>query len=72
MGPLVHPTNHYRLFGLSVRLSVSPDRFSRAFPEEPMVEWPETLHANVFLPPSELIRLWSRSVDFPLFGVILT
>ena len=29
-------------------------------------EWPEILHADVSWPPSELIRIWPRSVDFYL------
>ena len=35
-------------------------------------EWPEIWYAGVSWPPSELIRFWSRSGDFPYFGVILT
>ena len=35
-------------------------------------EWPEILHADVFWPTSELIRIWSWSVDFPPFGATLT
>ena len=34
------------------------------FPENRWREWPEILHADVSRPPSELIRLWSWSVDF--------
>ena len=43
----------------------------RAFPGERMEKWPEILHADVSWPPSELISLWSRSVDFSNFGTIL-
>ena len=35
-------------------------------------EWPENLHTDVSWPPSKLVRLWSWSVDFSHFGVILT
>ena len=35
-------------------------------------EWPKIVHADVSWPPSELIRLWSRFVDFPPFGATLT
>ena len=35
-------------------------------------KWPEILHADVSWPPSELIRFWSSSVDFPHFCGILT
>ena len=35
-------------------------------------EWPEILHSDVSWAPSELISLWSRSVDFSNFGTILT
>ena len=35
-------------------------------------EWLEILHADVSWPPSELIRLWTRSVHFSLFGAIFT
>ena len=33
---------------------------------------PEILHADASWPPSELISLWPRSVDFSNFGAILT
>ena len=33
------------------------------FPENAWREWSEILHAAVSPPPSELIRLWSRSSD---------
>ena len=42
------------------------------FPENAWREWPEILHADVSWPPSELISLWPRSVDFSNFGAILT
>ena len=42
------------------------------FLENKWREWPEILYADVaWLVPSELIRFWSWSVDFPLFGVPL-
>ena len=46
----------------------------RAFPGERMEEmaWNFFLHADVSWPPSELISLWLRSVDFSNFGAILT
>ena len=31
-------------------------------------EWPELWHADVSWPPSELIKFWSRSVDFPFLA----
>ena len=37
-----------------------------------MGEWPEIWYAAVYRPPSELIRLCLRSVDFCNFGAILT
>ena len=42
------------------------------FPENASREWPETLHAHVSWPPSELISIWSWSVDVSNFGTILT
>ena len=45
---------------------------SRHLLENAWREWPAILHAVVSWPPSELIRIWSRSVDFPPFGVTLT
>ena len=35
-------------------------------------EWPEIWHVDVFWSPSELIRFWSWSIDFPPFGTIFT
>ena len=74
MGPLVHPTNRDRFTACpSVRLSVRPSgEVSGHLPENTWSEWPEILHADVSRPLSELIRLWSRSVDFPPFGATLT
>ena len=43
-----------------------------AFAGERPREWPEILHADVSWPSSELISLWSQSVDFSNFGTILT
>ena len=40
------------------------------FPENAWRKWPEILHADVSQPPSELISLWPRSVDFFNFGAI--
>ena len=57
----------------SVRLSVRPSGdVSGHLPEKAWREWSEILHVDVSLAPSELIRLWSWSVDFPPFGVTLT
>ena len=39
---------------------------------EHMGEWPEIWHADLSWPSSEMIRLWSWSVDFPHIGCILT
>ena len=69
MGTLVHLTNH----GPYVRLSVHLERFLvmspiGKCPENAWREWPESLHADVSWPLSELIRLWSWSVDFFPFG----
>ena len=44
----------------------------RAFPGERMEKMAWILHADVTWPPSELISLWLRSVDFSNFGTILT
>ena len=78
MGPLVHPTNHNRFTACpsvrpSVRLSVRPSgEVSGHLPENAWRDWPEILHADVSSPSSELISLWSWSVDFSNFGTILT
>ena len=45
---------------------------SRHLLENAWREWPEILHTDVSWPPSELFRLWARSVDFSNFGTILT
>ena len=42
------------------------------FPENAQREWPEILHVDVSWPPSELISLWSRSVDFSYFDAFWT
>ena len=42
------------------------------FLENAWRKWPEILHTDVSWPPSELISLWPRSVDFSNFGAILT
>ena len=54
-----------------VRPSVRPE-VSGHLPENAWREWPEILHADVSWPPSELISLWPRSLDFYNFGAILT
>ena len=41
-------------------------------PEKAWREWPEMSHADVSWPPSELIRLWSQSVEFSFFGTFWT
>ena len=70
MGPLVHPTNRNRLTACpSVR--PSGEVFGH-LPENSWKEWPKILHADVSWPPTELISLWPRSVDFSNFGAILT
>ena len=57
----------------SVRLYVRPSgEVSGHLPENAWREWSEILHVDVSWAPSELIRLWSWSVDFPPFGVTLT
>ena len=57
----------------SVRLSVRPSgEVSGHLPENAWREWPQILHADLSWPPSELISLWPRSVDFSNFGAILT
>ena len=40
------------------------------FLENAWRKWPEILHADVSWPPSELISLWLRFVDFCNFGTI--
>ena len=74
MGPLVHPTNRDRFTACpSVRLSVRPSgEVSGHLPENAWRKLPEILHADVSWPPSELISLWPRSVNFSNFGTILT
>ena len=42
------------------------------FLENARKEWPEIWHVNVCWLPSELIKFWSWSVDFPSSGAILT
>ena len=63
----------YQMCNTDVRLSVRPSgEVSGHLLEKAWREWPKILHADVSWPPSELIRLWSRSVDFSNFGTILT
>ena len=57
----------------SVRLSVRPSgEVSGHLPENACRDLPEILHADESWPSSELISLWSWSVDFLNFGTILT
>ena len=65
---------HY-VFGLSARPSKAWNTWVRGpyYQPWPWPEpWPEILHADESWPPSELIRLWSRFVDFFNFVPILT
>ena len=55
--------------GMSVRPS---GEVSRHLLENTWREWPEFFYAVVSWPPAELIKIWSRSVDFPPFGATLT
>ena len=57
---------HYFDFVKRVKFGVSGH-----FLENAWREWPEILYSDVSWPPSELIRLWSWSVDFPPFGSTL-
>ena len=68
-------------YGMSVRPSVSPSvrpsvrpsrEVSGYLPENARREFSKILHADVSWPPSKLIRLWPRFVDFPPFGATLT
>ena len=55
------------------RPSVCPSgEVSGHLPENAWMEWSEILRVDVSWAPSELIRLWSWSVDFSPFGVTLT
>ena len=74
MGPLVHPTNLDRFTAcLSIRPSVRlSGEVSGHLLENAWREWPKILHADVSWPSSELISLWPSSVDFYIFGTILT
>ena len=45
---------------------------SRHMPGNAWGEWPEFVHVAASWPPSDPITLWSRSVDFSNFGLILT
>ena len=67
MGPLVHPTNRDRFTACpSVR------RGFRAFAGVRTGEIAWNFARWCIWPPSELISLWPRSVDFSNFGAILT
>ena len=58
---------------MSVRPSVRPPgEVSGHLSENAWREWSEILHVDVSWALSELIRLWSWSVDFPPFGITLT
>ena len=60
MGPLVHPTNRNRFTSCpSVKFWISGN-----FPENAWRKWHEILQADLSWPPTELISLWLRSVDF--------
>ena len=39
--------------------------------ENPLMNWPEILHADVSWPLAELIRLWLKFVDYSNFDAIL-
>ena len=63
--PLVHPTNYD---SFSACPSVSPSReVSGHFLENAWKGWSAIWHTDVPWPSSELIGLWSRSIDFPPF-----
>ena len=73
MGLLVYPIHRDRFMACpsvcpSIRLSVRPSGEISGYCQR---EWPEILHADVSWP-SDLIRLWSWSVEFPLFDATLT
>ena len=69
-GSLIHPTNRNRFTACP---SVRPSgEVSGHLPENARRDWPEILHADVSWPSSEMISLWSWSVDFSNFGTILT
>ena len=54
----------------SICLSVRPSgEVSTHLPQNAWREWPEILHADVSWPPSELISLWPRSVDFLILAL---
>ena len=44
----------------------------QAFSKNPLRKWPKILHAHVFWPLSELIRLWLQFIDSSNFDAILT
>ena len=72
MGPLVHPPNRDRFAAcLSVCPSVRPERFPGHLLEKAWREWSEIVQADVSWAPSELIRLWSWSVDGLLIFLLL-
>ena len=51
-------------FGTILKVKWVKFGVSGHLPENTWSEWPEILHADVSWPPSKLISLWSRSVDF--------
>ena len=55
---------------LSIHLSIHLGSF-RAFSWEHMGGMARIWHADISWPPSEVIRFWSWSVNFPNFGNIL-
>ena len=67
-GSVVPSDQPWPLCGMSVRPSVCPSgEVSGHLPENAWREWSEILHVDVSWARSELIRLWSWSVDFPPF-----
>ena len=68
----VGPYSHHNTFVFFSKTSVRPERFLGISLENAWREWHEILHADISCLPSELIGLWSRSVDFPPFGATLT
>ena len=74
-GSVGPPDLPWPFYGMSVRPSVWPSvrpsgEVSGNLPENPWREWPESLHAGVSWPSSELIIFWPQSVDFSNFGTI--
>ena len=82
MIPLDGLVNTNSEFGQKIKFSIFDNFFNYAFHKVFVVattnlssycnhfEWPDFWHAGVSWPPSELIRFWSSSVDFPHFNGI--